>query len=254
MISFKDIWVKFGRQDVLRGVDLRAAEGRITAIIGTSGSGKSTALRVMMGLLHPDQGQIYVDGEDVTDLTEREWLQVRRKMGMVFQNSALFDSLTVCQNVGFVPHFVERKPWRSVLPLAMEMLEEVGLAEHAHKMPGELSGGMRRRVALARSLIYRPKILLYDEPTTGLDPRMIQVVNELILEMNSKYGVTSVVVTHDLECVHEVADHVVLLENGEAVTVGEARQLLLSDDPSVQAFTSNWRRSIEEYAREFGGQ
>jgi len=254
MIRFKDIWVKFGQQDVLRGVDLGAAEGRITAIIGTSGSGKSTALRVMMGLLHPDQGRIYVDGEDVTDLTEREWLQVRRKMGMVFQNSALFDSLTVCQNVGFVPHFVERKPWRRVLPLAMEMLGEVGLADHAHKMPGELSGGMRRRVALARSLIYRPKILLYDEPTTGLDPRMIQVVNELILEMNSKYGVTSVVVTHDLECVHEVADHVVLLENGEAVTVGEARQLLLSDDPSVQAFTSNWRRSIEEYAREFGGR
>jgi phospholipid/cholesterol/gamma-HCH transport system ATP-binding protein len=254
MIGFKDIWVKFGHQDVLRGVDLRAAKGRITAIIGTSGSGKSTALRVMMGLLHPDQGRIYVDGEDVTDLSEREWLQVRRKMGMVFQNSALFDSLTVCQNVGFVPHFVEQKPWRKVLPLAMEMLGEVGLADHAHKMPGELSGGMRRRVALARSLIYRPKILLYDEPTTGLDPRMIQVVNELILEMNSKYGVTSVVVTHDLECVHEVADHVVLLENGEAVTVGEARQLLLSDDPSVQAFTSNWRRSIEEYAREFGGR
>jgi len=254
MIRFKDIWVKFGHQDVLRGVDLHAVEGRITAIIGTSGSGKSTAMRVMMGLLHPDQGRIYVDGEDVTDLSEREWLQVRRKMGMVFQNSALFDSLTVCQNVGFVPHFVEHQPWRKVLPLAMEMLEEVGLAEHAHKMPEELSGGMRRRVALARSLIYRPKILLYDEPTTGLDPRMIQVVNELILEMNSKYGVTSVVVTHDLECVHEVADHVVLLEGGEAVTVGEARQLLISDEPAVQAFTSNWRRSIEEYAREFDGR
>jgi len=249
MIRFEDIWVKFRGQAVLRGVNLHAEEGRITAIVGTSGSGKSTALRLMMGLLHPDEGRIYLDGEDVTALSESEWLTVRRKMGMVFQNSALFDSLTVCQNVGFVPHFVERVPWRKVRQQAMQMLAEVGLADHAHKMPEELSGGMRRRVALARSLIYRPKILLYDEPTTGLDPQMIQVVNELIMEMNEKYGVTSVVVTHDLECVHEVADHVVLLENGEAVTVGAAHQLLVSDNPSVVAFTSNWRRSIEEYAR-----
>jgi phospholipid/cholesterol/gamma-HCH transport system ATP-binding protein len=250
MISFEDIWVVLRRQEVLRGVNLHAGEGRITAIVGRSGSGKSTALRLMMGLLHPDRGRVLIDGENVTDLSEQEWFAVRRKMGMVFQNSALFDSLTVCQNVGFFPHFVERIPWRKVRPQAMELLAEVGMAEHAHKLPEELSGGMRRRVALARSLIYRPKLLLYDEPTTGLDPQMIKVVNELIMEMNEKYGVTSVVVTHDLECVHEVADHVVLLESGEAVTVGSAHQLLVSQEPAVLAFTSNWRRSIEEYARE----
>lgn len=250
MIGFKDIWVVLHGQEILRGVSLQAQQGKITAIVGRSGSGKSTALRLMMGLIVADKGRVFIDGEDVTGLSEQAWFKVRRKMGMVFQNSALFDSMTVCQNVGFFPHFVERVPWRTVRPQAMELLAEVGMADHAHKLPGELSGGMRRRVALARSLIYRPKLLLYDEPTTGLDPQMIQVVNELIMEMNEKYGVTSVVVTHDLECVHEVADHVVLLENGEAVTVGSAHQLLVSEEPSVLAFTSNWRRSIAEYARE----
>ncbi len=253
MIVFEDVRVRFGRQQVLRDVNLHAAEGRITAIVGQSGSGKSTALRLMMGLIVAEAGRIIIDGQDVTDLGEREWFAVRRKMGMVFQNSALFDSLTVCQNVGFFPHFVDGVSWRRVRAQAMEMLAEVGLEDHALKLPGELSGGMRRRVALARSLIYRPKILLYDEPTTGLDPQMIAVVNELILEMSERYGVTSVVVTHDLECVHEVADHVVLLENGVAVTVGSAHQLLVSDDPAVLAFTGNWRRTIQGYAQELAG-
>lgn len=254
MIRFENVWASYGRQQVLHGVDVHCAEGLVTAIVGESGSGKSTVLRLMMGFMLADRGRITIDGEDVTQLTERSWFKIRRKMGMVFQTSALFDSLTVCQNVGFYPHYVEGIPWRKVRPRAMEMLSEVGLADDAFKLPGELSGGMRRRVALARSLIYRPKILLYDEPTTGLDPQMIAVVNELILEMSDKYGVTSVVVTHDLECVHEVADHVVLLEEGRAVTVGPPHQLLVSEDPAVLSFTSNWRKSIRGYAEELAGE
>ena len=250
MIRFENVWLNFGKQAVLKGVNMTARDNTITALVGRSGSGKSTMLRLIIGFLQANSGKILIDGEDVTGLSERSWVKIRSKMGMVFQNSALFDSLSVCRNVAFYPHYVEKKPWREVRPLVMELLDEVGLADHAEKMPNELSGGMRRRAALARSLIYRPKILLYDEPTTGLDPQMIQVVNELILEMNEKYGVTSIVVTHDLECIHHVADHVVLLVDGETTTVGPPEQLLLSDAPCVLEFTRSWRTSLQEYVKE----
>jgi len=250
MIRFEDVWLSFGKQAVLKGVNMTAKDNSITALVGRSGSGKSTMLRLIIGFLYANKGKILIDGEDVTHMRERRWVKIRKKMGMVFQNSALFDSLSVCRNVAFFPHYVEKKPWRAVRPEVMELLDEVGLAEHSEKLPSQLSGGMRRRVALARSLIYRPKILLYDEPTTGLDPQMIQVVNELILEMNDKYGVTSVVVTHDLECIHHVADHVVLLVEGETTTVGRPEQLLLSDEPQVLEFTRSWRTSLQEYAKE----
>lgn len=250
MIRFEDVWLAFEEHQVLRGVSFQAAEGKITALVGASGSGKSTILKLLIGFLTADRGRIVIDGEDVTGLGERQWAKMRRKMGMVFQDSALFDSLDVCMNVGFYPHFVEKQPWRKVLPRVMELLKDVGLEHDHRKMPGELSGGMQRRVALARSLIYHPKILLYDEPTTGLDPGMIEVVNELILEMGEKYGVTSIVVSHNLECIHHVADHVVLLTGGGAVTVGAPHQLLISDEPPVRAFTRSWRLSMERYAGE----
>jgi phospholipid/cholesterol/gamma-HCH transport system ATP-binding protein len=250
MIRFDDVWLSFGETEVLKGVDMHAAEGTTTALVGRSGSGKSTMMRLIIGFLRADHGRIIIDGQDVTGLKENEWVPVRRKMGLVFQNSALFDSLSVAQNVGFYPHFVERKPWREVFPDVMDLLEDVGLAGHGEKIPSELSGGMQRRAALARSLIYRPKILLYDEPTTGLDPYMIEVVNELILEMNDKYGVTSVVVTHDLECVNRVADNVVLLVHGDTTEVGHPSKLLTSDEKVVVEFTQNWRKSLEAYAYE----
>jgi len=250
MIRFEDVWLAFGERHVLRGASFKAANGNITALLGASGSGKSTILRLLMGFLTPDRGLIMIDGEDVTGLGERQWARIRRKMGMVFQDSALFDSLSVCMNVGFYPHFVEKQPWRKVEPQVMELLREVGLEHDSRKMPGELSGGMQRRVALARGLIYRPKVLLYDEPTTGLDPGMIEVVNELILEMGEKYGVTSIVVSHDLECIHHVADHIVLLANGGATAVGDPHQLFVSDDPQVKEFTRSWRNSLERYASE----
>jgi phospholipid/cholesterol/gamma-HCH transport system ATP-binding protein len=250
MIEFSDIWSSYDGQVILRGVNFTAQANQITALVGPSGSGKSTALRLLIGFWHADRGKILIDGEDVTDIGERHWRQVRRKMGMVFQNNALFDSLTVAQNVGFYPHYVEHKPWRKVEPDVLAILEELGLTDADEKLPGELSGGMQRRVALARSLIYRPKILLYDEPTTGLDPHMSAVVAELIVEMNEKYGVTSIVVSHDLPSIHEVADHVVLIEGGHSVTVGSPEQLLHSTDPQVSKFASVWREQIKLYAAE----
>ena len=253
MIEFKDVWLSFGNQEVLRGVSFHAPVEQITALAGASGSGKSTVLKLVMGFMCPDRGAIIIDGEDVSNCDERHWKEVRRKMGMVFQNSALFDSMSVLQNVGFYPHYVEGQPWGKVKRAVLDVLGEVGLVEHAHKMPDELSGGMKRRVALARSLIYRPKILLYDEPTTGLDPAIIEVVNELILEMNEKYGVTSIVVSHDLECIHAVADKVVLLSNGESRDLGPPGEMLRSRDPLVEAFTAGWRAHIREFAGKLDG-
>ncbi len=252
MIEFKGIHLRFGEQEVLKGVTFHCPPQQVTAIMGPSGSGKSTALRLVMGFLRPDQGRLYVDGEDVTHIREKAWVRVRRKMGMVFQHSALFDSLTVCQNVAFYPHFVEGQPWRKVRTQVLELLGELGLADAADKMPEELSGGMQRRVALARSLIYRPKILLYDEPTTGLDPHMTAVVSELIAEMNERYQVTSLVVSHDLPSIHNIADHVVLISDGESYDVGSPSELLVSGQPAVERFAGAWRAQIREYSVEMG--
>ncbi|MDQ3023548.1 MAG: ATP-binding cassette domain-containing protein, partial [bacterium] len=197
MILLDDVWVSFGEKQVLQGISVYCQPERITALVGPSGSGKSTILRAAMGLLPVDKGFVVVDGEHCEHYTERRWREVRRKMGLVFQNSALFDSLTVLQNVGFYPFYVERKPWKTVRNTAMQLLQELGLDEHAGKMPAQLSGGMQRRVALARSLIYHPKILMYDEPTTGLDPLNIDIVSELIVETAERFRVTSIVVSHD---------------------------------------------------------
>jgi phospholipid/cholesterol/gamma-HCH transport system ATP-binding protein len=250
MIQFHNVWAGYDGHDVLKDVSLQCAGGKVTAIVGPSGSGKSTTLRVIMGFLAPHRGQLLIDGEDVTALGEKAWVKVRRKMGMVFQHNALFDSLTIAQNVGFYPHFVERRPWGEVRPQALKMLAELGLDGTADKLPGELSGGMQRRAALARSLIYKPKILLYDEPTTGLDPHATDVVTALIHEMNERYQVTSVIVSHDLPSVHDIADHVVLINEGYAITVGAPRELLLSSSQQVARFAGNWRRQVLLYAEE----
>lgn len=250
MIEFQNVWAGYDERDVLQDVSLSCAAGKITAIVGPSGSGKSTVLRLLMGFLPARRGRMEIDGEDVSRLGEKAWVKVRRKMGMVFQHNALFDSLTIAQNVGFYPHYVERKPWGEVRPQALQMLSELGLDNVGDKLPGELSGGMQRRAALARSLIYKPKILLYDEPTTGLDPHATDVVNSLIHEMNERYKVTSVLVSHDLPSVHDMADHVVLIEEGRSITVGAPRELLQSSTPQVVKFAGHWRRQVLDYAEE----
>jgi phospholipid/cholesterol/gamma-HCH transport system ATP-binding protein len=241
MIELQDVWMDYGGPPVLKGVSFRCAAKRVTAVVGPSGSGKSSVLRLLMGLAQISRGSVRIGGQSIAGLSERQWRHVRRRMGMVFQNSALFDSLTVLENVGFYPFYVERQPWRKVAAAALELLEELGLSEAANRLPEELSGGMQRRVALARALIYKPEILLYDEPTTGLDPANTEIVNELIREMNEKYGVTSVVVTHDLQCVQDVADEVVLIDAGESLVIGGPADMLTSADPRVAAFTASWR-------------
>lgn len=250
MIKFENVWAGYGDHTVLRGVTFNCPDKRVTAIVGPSGSGKSTVLRLLMGFLCAQQGRIIVDGEDVTGCNERQWQAIRRKMGMVFQNSALFDSMTVCQNVGFYPHYVERRPWREVRETVIQLLGELGLAGTEDKLPSELSGGMKRRVALARSLIYKPQILLYDEPTTGLDPHMTEVVSNLIEEMAERFGITSIVVSHDLPSIHGIADHVVLIDAGEAITVGPPAELLRATDPRVLSFTGSWRQQIKSYSEQ----
>lgn len=254
MITFEDVWASYGESQVLRGVTFTAETLKTTALVGPSGSGKSTCLRLIMGFMKADRGRIRIDGQDVEQLNTAEWMAVRRKMGMVFQNSALFDSMTVCQNVGFFPHYVEGRPWRRVRWQALELLRELDLENAADKMPSELSGGMQRRVALARSLIYRPTILLYDEPTTGLDPQMTDVVNDLIREMSERYGVTSIVVSHDLPSINVIADHVVLIEDGASRIVGPPSQLLHSDEEQVRRFASSWREQILAHAKGMAGQ
>jgi phospholipid/cholesterol/gamma-HCH transport system ATP-binding protein len=250
MIEFQGVFAGYGEADILKDVTLHCAREKITAIVGPSGSGKSTTLRLIMGFIRPRQGRVLIDDEDLSGISEKQWVRVRRKMGMVFQHSALFDSLTIAQNVGFYPTFVDREPWHKVRPQVLRLLAELGLEGTADKLPGELSGGMQRRVALARSLIYHPKILLYDEPTTGLDPGAVTLVNDLIREMNERYHVTSVIVSHDLPSVHDIADHVVLIEEGYAITVGDPSELLQSHDRRIELFSGNWRRQVLHYARE----
>lgn len=252
MIQFDDVWVSYGDEQVLRGVTFRCPAQQVTAIIGPSGSGKSTVLKLLMGFICLDRGRLIVDEQEVSNCDERQWQAIRRKMGMVFQNSALFDSMTVAQNVGFYPHYVEHRPWRQVYAEVRTLLADLGLDDAENKYPAELSGGMQRRVALARSLIYKPQILLYDEPTTGLDPHMTEVVSNLIAEMADRYGITSIVVSHDLPSIHDIADHIVLIDEGEAVTVGKPGELLTSEDERVRRFTAAWRQQIHSYSSEQG--
>ena len=250
MIQFEHVSLSFGSHKVLTDVSFTVPAGKMTAVLGPSGSGKSTVLRLIMGLLKPSSGTVIVDGEDISIMSERRLQRTRRKMGMVFQHNALFDGMSVAHNVGFYPHYVEKQPWRKVLPVVMSLLAELGVADSANSLPGELSGGMRRRVALARSLIYHPKILLYDEPTTGLDPYMTEVVADLIQEMNERYSVTGIMVSHDLPTVYDIADHVILIQNGVAVVVGPPGELLRSHKAEVISFASSWRKQIVEYSAE----
>jgi len=249
MLMLEGIRAGYGDTEVLHGIDLVAQERVTTAIIGSSGGGKSTLLKVIMGFLRPTAGKLIIDGKDVANISEHEFARHRQKMGLVFQESALFDSLTVAENVGFFPYYREKKPWGKVLPMVREMLEMLDLPGIENKYPSELSGGMRRRVALGRTLIYKPKILLYDEPTTGLDPTMIGHVDEIIREMNEKFQVTSILVSHDLESVLDVAEHVFLVHDGIAQDVGEPWHLLTSKDPQVATFTKSWRDHVEMYRR-----
>ncbi len=246
MIEFDRVVVRFGKKTVLNGISFKLNAREISYFIGGSGSGKSTILKVIMGFIKPQRGIVSIDGEVVSNLSEGEYAHVRKKMGMVFQGSALFDSMSVFDNVAFYPVYREKKRVRTIAPRVSDLLERLGLKGTEKMYPSELSGGMKRRVALARALIYQPKILLYDEPTTGLDPITTELVDKIIVATNSGFDVTSVVVSHDLASVLNIADNVVFIDRGESIQLGGHDSILSCEHPAVCAFVNSFKETAKQ--------
>lgn len=236
MIRLEQITVRFGERTILDGIDLEVRDGETLVVLGASGSGKSTILRVIIGLVKPDSGRVIVDGEDITDYNEVQWNQVRRKMGMVFQYSALFDSMTVAQNVAFgLERNADIEPAR-IPDIVADKLAKVGMTGWEDAVPGNLSGGMKKRVGLARAIATDPTVILYDEPTAGLDPIRAATVDRLIRNAQQDLGATSIVVTHELVSAERVADRMALLHEGQFVEIAPTQEFLQSENLLVQQF------------------
>lgn len=228
---------RFGAQEVLRGVNLDIPFGKITVVIGRSGTGKSVLLKILMGLMRADDGNIVIAGTDITRLGDRDLLKVRNRFGMVFQHAALFDSMTVFENVAFPVREHEGLRGAALAERVNAALASVGLREHGHKDVHQLSGGMRKRAAVARALVRKPEFLLYDEPTTGLDPIMTAHVDDLIRNtQNSTPGLTSLVISHDMEATLRIADKVAMLHEGEVIFEGTADDVRNTQHPVVRQF------------------
>ena len=236
MIETRQLKKSFDTQLVLDGVDLRIESGESVAIIGRSGGGKSVLLKHLIALLQPDSGDVLIDGESIVRMNERQLLRIREKFGMVFQSAALFDSMTVAENVAFplirkkkfTPGEIEQR-----VTAALEMVDLPGTQK---KNPAELSGGMRKRVGLARAIVYEPQILLYDEPTTGLDPIVADSIDHLIIRVRDQLKITSVVVTHDMRTARRVGNRVLMLHNGKIYANATPEELFASQDPVVRQF------------------
>jgi len=236
MIAVRSLAKKIGEQEILRGVDLEVARGETLAIIGRSGGGKSVLLKHLVGLMEPDAGEIWVEGQNIIGLTERQLGAVREKIGILFQGAALFDSMTVAENIAFpLREAGERNP-KVLREKVREMLDVVELEGQEEKMPESLSGGMKKRVGLARSIVRRPSCVLYDEPTSGLDPVVSDSINRLIRRLQKRLGMTSVVVTHDMKSAFDVANHVAYLHEGRIYFYGTPNQLQQTSDPILQDF------------------
>ncbi len=237
MIQVRGLRKSFGDKNVLNGLDLEVARGESLVILGGSGSGKSVLLKHLIGLLRPDEGTVEVDGIDIHQLDRSDLTDFRRRYGMSFQEGALFDSMSVGENVGFpLTRSRPRKPRRDIEARVRECLDLVGLEGTEHKMPSELSGGMRRRVGFARSIVLEPEILLFDEPTTGLDPIMTAVIDDIILGMRRQLGSTAVTITHDLKSAFRIADRIAMLHRGRILAVETAENFQQLDDPRVRQF------------------
>lgn len=221
---------------VLRDVSLKVRKGETIVVIGRSGCGKSVMLKHLVGLFRPDSGNIYVDGEDITELSERELYRIRTKFGFLFQGAALLDSLTVGENVGLGLAEHLHLPQGEIDRIVAEKLALVGMKDIEDYMPADLSGGMRKRVGLARAIALEPEIVLYDEPTTGLDPIMSDAINELIISLRNELNITSVVVTHDMTSARKVGDRVAMLHNGTIIFEGDIDELDTTDDDRVRQF------------------
>ena len=241
MIQVVDLYKSFGSNQVLRGVNLTVSAGTTLVILGGSGSGKSVLMKHLIGLLKPDRGQVIIDGEDIVPLGDHQLDVVREKFGMVFQGAALFDSMDVFENVAFPLH-EHRKGLKAkeVHRLVDAKLAMLGLRDIDLRMPDEISGGMRKRVGLARALILDPKIVLYDEPTTGLDPITTDYVDEMILAAKAQLHLTSVVISHDIASAFKVADQIAFLYDGVIVAKGTPREMRVAKHPRVREFLGSW--------------
>jgi len=248
MIEIKNVKKRFGRKEVLKGVDLTINKGETLVIIGKSGCGKSVLLKHIIGLLKPDEGEIFFEGTEITKLKLKDLYKIRLKFGFLFQGAALFDSMTVGENVGLA--LVEKAKMTSgitqkdVAKIVAEKLEMVGLPGTEKMMPSDLSGGMKKRVSLARSLATNPEYILYDEPTTGLDPVMSDAIDELIKELTERLKVTSIVVTHDIFSVYEVADKVAMMEEGKIHFHGTPKELVETKDTIIRNFLNRTDKKI----------
>ena len=236
LIALRNLYKRFGKLLVLNHVNLEIAEGQSLVVIGASGSGKSVMLKHIVGLLKPDEGEVWVSGRRIDNLSERELQSVRQQFGFLFQMGALFDSMTVEENIAFplIEHTTKSK--EEIDKIVGQKLTMVGLPETRKKVPGQLSGGQRKRIALARAIALEPAVILYDEPTTGLDPIRADVINELILKLQRELKVTSIVVTHDMHSAFKVADRIVMLHQGNFIFDGTVPQIQYSADPIIQRF------------------
>ena len=238
MIKLIGVKKSFGDQVVLNGVNLEIPKGQITAVIGPSGEGKSVLLKHMIGLLRPDEGQVLVEGEEISRMGRSALNRVRGKFGMLFQNAALFDSLTVFENVAFPLREKTRLSEHEITQRVREALLHVGLTAVDAKYPDQLSGGMKKRVGLARALLMDPRIILFDEPTTGLDPVICRAIHQMIKETHARFGYTAVVVSHEIPRIFDISDRVAVLYRGSIIAVGTPEEVQASEHPVVRQFIS----------------
>ncbi len=238
MIEFKDIEKAFGPKKVLQGVTLSVDTGEVMFIIGQSGVGKSVLVKHLVGLLKPDAGRVYLDGEDVTDFTEKQFFKVRMKCAMVFQNSTLFDSMSLLDNVALPIRKHKRVSEDEARKEALQKLELVGMADEGERFPADFGDGMRKKVAIARALTLDPEYVIFDEPTTGLDPISALIVDGMIRDLSDRVGVTSIVVSHDLRSIFTVADRIAMLYKGQIQLDGKPADFRATDDMIVQQFIS----------------
>lgn len=236
MIEIKEVYKSFGNNQVLNGVDLNINKGETIVILGRSGCGKSVLLKHIIGLMKPDKGQIFIDEEEITAYSYKKLSNLRRRFGMLFQGAALFDSMTVEENVGLSLTEHTDLSKEKIKEIVKEKLRLVGMAGVENLKPAELSGGMKKRVGLARAIAMDPDIVLYDEPTTGLDPIMADVINELVISLRNTLKITSIAVTHDIVSAYKIADRIAMLYEGKIIWVGTPEETKNTTDPVVKQF------------------
>lgn len=236
MIEFIDVYKSFGSFHVLQGMNLVFPKGKITVVLGRSGTGKSVTIKHILGFLKPDKGKIFINGKNTNYLKEKQWRQLRKKMGISFQGSALFDSMNILENVLFPLQEHSKENLKTITKLAIEKLTLVGLKEHIYKMPSELSGGMQKRAALARAIALDPEIVLFDEPTSGLDPIVTAVIDDLVKKTQQHTGCTFVIISHDIQSTFRIADKIALLYQGKIIEEGDINHFKNSQNPLVKQF------------------